>query len=150
MSAEASVQRAVWLALGGDGLTTLFRLNTGKAWVSGAGPAQRLKDGCVLIPAGRPIPLGFGMPNGDPVVGACDLPGWREVVITPEMVGHKVAVFVSVETKRTKGGKTSPEQVNWMKRVQAAGGIAGVANSVESARWIIDAWLDRFKATNLR
>lgn len=141
---ESTIQRAVWLGVGGNGITTLFRLNTGQGWVSGAGPAQRLTDGSVLIPAARPIALGFGMPNGKPVVGACDLPGWTEVTITPEMVGHKVAVFTSIETKRSKGGRVSPEQANWMQRVQAAGGIAGVANSVDAAKDIVTGWLDRF------
>lgn len=143
MSSESTNQRAIWLGLGGT--STLFRLNTGKAWVSGAGPAQRLKDGSVLVPAARPIALGFAMPNGDPVVGAADLPGWTTVRITPEMVGHDIAVFTSVETKRTKGGRTSPEQVNWMKQVQRAGGIAGIANSVDAARSIFDAWFERFR-----
>ena len=143
MSAENVVQRQVWLAIGGS--STLFRLNTGQAWLPGAGPAQRLKDGSVLVPAGRPVAMGFGAPNGKPVVGAGDLIGWTTVRITPDMVGQEVAVVTSIETKRTKGGRASPEQINWMKQIQAAGGIAGIANSVDAARSIFDAWHERFR-----
>lgn len=133
MSTEGAVQRAVWLALGQA--SKLFRLNTGKGWVSNLGPkgVRRLMDGSLHILAPRPIPLGFGMPNGDPVVGACDLPGWTELVITQDMVGCKVAVFTSIETKRTDGGRISADQIKWRDAVQRAGGIAGVANSPEAA-----------------
>lgn len=137
MASEGNVQKDVWKALGF--VSRLFRLNTGKGWVSNLGPkgVHWLKDGSVHIEAARPIPLGFGMPNGDPVVGACDLPGWTELVITPEMVGCKVAVFTSIETKRTKGGRTSDDQKNWMHQVKTAGGIAGVANTPEAALAIV-------------
>ncbi len=140
MALEGSNQRAIWLALGK--ISRLFRLNTGKGWVSNMGPSgvRRLEDGSVHIVAARPIPLGFGMPNGDPVVGACDLPGWTEVTITPDMVGCKVAVFTSIETKRTKGGRTSEDQKKWLLNVQCAGGIAGVANSPEAAVEIVKSY----------
>lgn len=142
MSSEGTVQRSVWLALGR--VSRLFRVNTGKAWLSNLGPrgVHRLKDGTVHIEAPRPIAIGFGMPNGDPVVGAADLVGWTTVTVTPAMVGKTVAVFTSIETKRTKGGKTSEDQLNWMDQVQKAGGIAGVANSDEFAKEIIASWLN--------
>lgn len=144
MSLEGSVQRDVWLSLGDT--STLFRLNTGKGWISNLGPkgVHRLKDGSVHIEAPRPIALGFGLVTGNPVVGACDLPGWTEVVITPEMVGQKIAVFTSIETKRSEGGRVSPEQRNWMEQVVRAGGIAGVANSPDAARAIFTSWFARF------
>jgi hypothetical protein len=137
MSSEANVQKDIWKALGF--ISRLFRLNTGKGFVSNLGPkgVQWLNDGSVLIKAARPIPLGFGMPNGNPVVGACDLPGWTEVKITPAMVGCKVAVFTSIETKRTSGGRTSDDQKNWMRQVLEAGGIAGVAKSADEAVAIV-------------
>lgn len=140
MASENTVQREIWLALGS--ICRLFRLNTGRAWFSNLGPkgVQRLADGSVLIKAPRSIALGFAGPNGDPVVGACDLPGWTTVVITPEMVGRKVAVFTSIETKRTKGGKTSADQLNWCSQVKQAGGIAGIANSPEAAVAIVSDW----------
>ena len=140
MAAEGSVQRSIWLAVGA--VSRLFRLNTGKGWISNLGPkgVSRLTDGSVHIKAARSIALGLSMPNGDPEVGACDLPGWTTVVITPEMVGSKLAVFTSIECKASKGGRVSPEQQNWCDQVQKAGGIAGIANSPEAALAIIEDW----------
>ncbi|MBB3017620.1 hypothetical protein FHR70_000660 [Microvirga lupini] len=140
MASEGTTQRQIWLALGR--VSRLFRLNTGRGWISNLGPngVTRLQDGSVLVKAARSISLGLAMPNGDPVKGACDLPGWTTVEVTPEMVGKKIAVFTSVEAKASKGGRVSPDQKNWLDQVKAAGGIAGVANSPESAREIISEW----------
>lgn len=63
-------------------------------------------------------------------VGSADLIGWHTVEITPEMVGQKVAVFLSVEVKSATG-KTRPEQDAWANTVARKGGIAIVARSVE-------------------
>ena len=52
------------------------------------------------------------------------------------MVGQRVAVFTSIEVK-TRTGKLRPEQEQWMKVVRAAGGIAGVARSVEDAEALV-------------
>jgi hypothetical protein len=48
------------------------------------------------------------------------------------MVGTQVAVFTSIEVK-TPTGRVKPEQQQWLDAVQSAGGIAGVARSVEDA-----------------
>ena len=55
---------------------------------------------------------------------------------TPDMVGQRIAVFTSIEVK-TPTGRVSPEQRQWLEAVQAAGGIAGVARSVEDALRIV-------------
>ena len=138
MAAEGSVLRSTWLALA-KVATTVFRLNTGMAWWSALGPkgVRKLEDGSVHILQARPVSVGLTRPDGKPVVGACDLPGWTEKVITPEMVGCVVAVFTSIETKRTTGGKTSDDQKVWRDAVIRAGGIAGVANSPEAAVEIV-------------
>ena len=68
--------------------------------------------------------------------GGGDLLGWRTVEVTPEMVGQRVAVFTSIEVK-TRTGKLRPEQEQWLKVVRAAGGIAGVARSVEDAEALV-------------
>ena len=65
-------------------------------------------------------------------VGSGDLIGFRSVVITKEMVGQKIAVFTSCETK-TATGKVREEQTNWERFVNEAGGIAVIARSVEDA-----------------
>jgi hypothetical protein len=134
MAAESTVMRQVWAAVAST--TILFRVNTGKAW-TGGGPPRRLVDGSVVLPAARPIALGFSRPNGDAVSGTSDLVGWTPVRITPDMVGCQVAVFTAIETKKTKGGRTSEDQINFIAQVQRAGGIAGVASSPEAARHIV-------------
>jgi hypothetical protein len=64
--------------------------------------------------------------------GSADLIGWTIRTVTPDMVGQQVAVFTSIEVK-TPTGRVKPEQQQWLDAVQAAGGIAGVARSVEDA-----------------
>jgi dihydroxyacid dehydratase/phosphogluconate dehydratase len=57
------------------------------------------------------------------------------------MVGQQVAVFASIEVK-TPTGRIRPEQRAWLETVQAAGGIAGVARSVEDAQVLLTAQPD--------
>ena len=108
MASEQSIQQHIRLTCG-TGATRLFRNNTGT-----------LRD-----QHGRPVSFGLAR-------GSADLIGWTIRTITPEMVGQQVAVFTSVEVK-TPTGRVKPEQQQWLDVVQAAGGIAGVARSVEDA-----------------
>lgn len=137
---EGTVQRAIWLGLARA--SRLFRVNTGQAWLSGLGQrgVSRLEDGSVLIRAARPIALGLGMPDGKPLGGASDLQGWSSVLITPEMVGCKVAVFTAIECKESGGGRKSDDQRNFIDQVRLAGGIAGFASSVEEALSIVSGY----------
>jgi hypothetical protein len=106
---EQRIQQEIRLAISyGD--TKVFRNNTGT-----------LRD-----QHGRPVQFGL-------CKGSADLIGWRTVTVTPEMVGTQVAVFLSIEVK-TPTGRLRPEQQQWLDAVQAAGGIAGVARSVEDAQ----------------
>lgn len=136
MAAESSNQRAIWLAAATLAGSILFRANSGKAWV-GHGKPQRLADGSVMLHGARPIALGLGLVSGDPVAGQGDLLGWTTITVTQDMVGCRVAVFTSIECKRTDGGRTSADQKHWLDMVQRAGGIAGVANSPEAAVQIV-------------
>jgi hypothetical protein len=111
---EQRIQQEIRLAVS-HGSTRLFRNNTGT-----------LKD-----QNGRPVQFGL-------CKGSADLIGWKRVTITPEMVGQQVAVFTSIEVK-TPTGRIRPEQQQWLDAVQAAGGIAGVARSVEDAQRIMAA-----------
>lgn len=65
--------------------------------------------------------------------GSGDLIGWQTVTITPDMVGTRVARFLSVEIKKPLA-KTDKQrlidQANWRNAVNAAGGIAIEARSV--------------------
>ena len=67
--------------------------------------------------------------------GTSDLIGWRSVVVTPAMVGQTIAVFAAVEVKDQ--GRATKHQLNFIAQVQAAGGLAGVAHSIEEAAEIL-------------
>lgn len=108
MESEQSIQQRIRLACS-RGPVRLYRNNTGT-----------LRD-----QHGRPVTFGL-------CVGSADLIGWTTRTITPDMVGQQVAVFTSIEVK-TPTGRLRPEQQQWMAAVQVAGGIAGVARSVEDA-----------------
>jgi hypothetical protein len=71
--------------------------------------------------------VAFGLAPGSP-----DLVGWRSIKITPEMVGQRIAVFCGLEIK-IPGGRVRPDQVNFIDRLRAAGGIAAVVRSVDDA-----------------
>ncbi len=144
MSLESTNQRAIWLALGQ--ICRLFRLNTGTAWISSMGQkgVRRLDNGSVLIAGARSIPLGFADVHGKTVKGVCDLPGLTTMIMTPELaqalMGRPVAIFTSIEVKRSKGGVISDDQKDWCAFVQGCGGIAGFATSPEEALKIISSW----------
>lgn len=57
--------------------------------------------------------------------GASDLIGWYSTIITPDMVGKRIAVFTAFEVK-TATGKVSQEQANFITQVKENGGIAGI------------------------
>jgi len=105
---EQQIQQEIRVAIS-NGATRVFRNNTGT-----------LRD-----QHGRPVTFGL-------CKGSADLIGWTTREITPDMVGQRIAVFTSIEVK-TPTGRVRPEQRQWMEAVQAAGGIAGVARSVEDA-----------------
>lgn len=111
---ETIIQQRIRLELGREPSLRLFRNNTGSL------PDPRTK---------RPVQFGL-------CKGSADLIGWKRVTITPDMVGQHVAVFASIEVK-TPIGRLTPEQSNWLSVVQAAGGLAGVARSVEDAQKIL-------------
>lgn len=88
----------------------LFRINAGTGW---CGSSMSRRADMLVIKNPRPLhaaPIGWG-----------DLCGWESVVVTPEMVGQKVAVFVFEEFKCT--GTLRPEQRAFKNCLEAMGGI---------------------------
>ena len=112
MSSEQHIQQHIRLACS-TGPVRLFRNNTGV-----------LRDA-----NGRPVQFGL-------CKGSADLIGWTTRTITAEMVGQQVAVFTSIEVK-TPTGRLTPEQRQWLEAVETAGGIAGVARSVQDAEALL-------------
>ena len=113
-NAETALQQKIRLAVGTRPDLRLFRNNTGTL------PDPR---------TGRPVEFGLAR-------GSADLIGFRTITITPEMVGQRVAVFTSIEVK-TPTGRLSEAQSNWMGLISGAGGIAGVARSIQDANEIL-------------
>lgn len=77
-----------------------------------------------------PVSNGFG------VHGIPDRVGCVPVVITQEMVGKRVGVFVGIESKgserkREKDGGVSPQQRAKLNEITLAGGAAAVAYGPE-------------------
>lgn len=70
------------------------------------------------------------------VVGQYDWDGYKTMVITPEMVGQKIAVYIAIESK-SEDGRESPEQKHYGKKVRLDGGIAFVVNDENQppAKW---------------
>lgn len=105
----------------------LFRNNTCMAWAGQVIRPKRLtsymlSESDVIIKNARPIHAGL-------CPGSSDTIGWTTKIITPEMVGQKIAQFTACEFK-DKGGVTG-EQVLFISAVTNAGGKAFVARSIE-------------------
>ena len=83
--------------------------------------ARLFRNNVGVLKDERGVPVRYGLQ-----VGSGDLIGWVPVTVTADMVGQRLAVFVSVETKGPKGRVTA-EQMAWARAVQAAGGRAGIA-----------------------
>lgn len=113
-NAETDLQQRIRLALGTHPELRIFRNQVGSL------PDPR---------TGRLVTFGLAR-------GSADLIGWRTITITPEMVGQRVAVFTSLEIK-TPTGRLAPAQRHWLHVVHQAGGIAGVARSVQDALQIV-------------
>lgn len=65
--------------------------------------------------------------------GTHDLIGWTSVVVTPEMVGRKVAVFTALEGKKNDRDKMTDEQLDFLRAVMIAGGISFEFRSADQA-----------------
>ena len=112
---ETKIQQEIRLALGRIKNLRLFRNETGQL------PDPRT-DRWVQ----------FGLAKG-----SSDLIGFKTIKITQDMVGSSVAQFVSIEVK-TPTGKPTQIQQNWLHCIKSAGGISGIARSIEDAKKILD------------
>lgn len=98
-----------------NSLTTwqrLWRINSGMAW---AGKIISHVGGVLKLAGAHPF---FGAPKG-----FSDLIGFDSIIITPEMVGKRVAVFVASEVKATPNDKLKKDQVNFKNLIVKMGGI---------------------------
>jgi len=114
MNQETKIQRAIMLTLSEAGCL-IFRNETAGAWV-----------GKKLHHAGQQVTLGDArfMPFGL-CKGSSDLIG-----LTPD------GLFLAVEVK-TKTGRATKEQLNFIDQVRKHGGKAGIARSPKEALGIL-------------
>lgn len=129
-SEETNLVRSIMLKLGKIPTIRLFRNNIGNAWIGKSVKFTKrqtvtVNPGDVLVQQGRFFNAGL-------CVGSSDLIGLKSVTVTPNMIGKKLAVFVAVEAK-TKHGKPSTEQLNFINMVNSLGGIAFIAKSDDEA-----------------
>ncbi len=97
----------------------------------GRGPVRlwRNNTGALVDQQGRFVRFGL-------CKGSSDLIGLRSVVVTPEMVGERIAQFVALEIKAPQG-VVSPEQQAFLRLVQELGGVASVCRSIEQAQAVL-------------
>jgi hypothetical protein len=123
---EMTLLRSILLACS-RGPTRLFRQNTGQGWVGQSRRFSRaetvvVQPGDVLIRNARPLHAGL-------CEGSSDLIGWTQ--------RDGQALFTAIEVK-AEHGRLTPEQAAFLRAVEQAGGVAGVARSVDEARVLLD------------
>jgi len=116
---ESRTQSEILLGVGSLPDTRLFRNSTGFGFVTRT-----------HVAGSRPITFGLHPGSGD-------LIGWKTVVITPEMVGRRLARFLSVEVKGDKT-RVQGNQIVWRDAVNAAGGIAVIGRSDAEVKLAIE------------
>lgn len=134
MSREAPIVRNIQLAASAL-RSRLFRNTVGTAVLGSSRRISKdglyqLKDGDVVVPHGRITQVGLP-------AGSADLIGWREVDITPDMVGKTIAQFTSCEVKKPKGSHTSEDQKRWRDVTMQSGACSGIVRSIEEAETLL-------------
>ena len=71
--------------------------------------------------------------------GASDLIGWKEIIVSPELLGEKLAVFAAVEVK-TKTCRATPAQKSFLALVEKAGGIAKIFKENDDIEKFFKQW----------
>lgn len=119
---ETNIKNIIRVEASKRGMVT-FNNPVGLAWAGKVNTSIKIKGGIALM---SPYPISYGL-----TVGSGDLVGWEEVIITPDMVGQKMARFLSIEVK-TKTGKLRKGikgQDVWHDNVTKAGGKSIIARS---------------------
>lgn len=88
----------------------------------------RNNSGALMDKNGRLVRYGL-------CVGSSDIIGIKPTVITEDMIGQTIGIFVALEVKISKG-KTTPAQRRFLSVIRKAGGIGEVVKSVEEAELV--------------
>lgn len=115
--------------------------------------AEAAKYGCILMrnnsgalkdKDGRPVVFGLGNTSTKrmKLIKSPDLVGPHSIIITPQMVGQRIAVMAAVECKRP-GWRFNPNDAHeraqeaWLNWLRGAGGFAGFAQSIDDVKRIL-------------
>jgi hypothetical protein len=124
LMSESQLYGEILRALSRDA-TRLFRQQSGLLW-----SGQVISHSHNRLILANPRAVRVGTP------GIADLGGLTSVIVTPDMVGQRIAIDVQLEVKYGRGRATA-EQANYIAAMQALGGRAGIVRSVEEAQRII-------------
>lgn len=114
---EGDLQREIMKAVTARG-ARCFRNNVAEGWI---GNSEIIEFGPIVVKTSNARRLHAGL-----CVGSSDLIGWT-----------KDGRFLAIEVK-TKTGRVTPEQQNFINQVNAAGGVGIVARSVQDALNALD------------
>lgn len=95
------------------------------------GDTRLMRNNVGVLYDKRGIPVTFGLGTG-----TSDLIGLKSVIITPDMVGRKLAVFIGIEVK-TSTGRTTDAQDLFLDMLRTMGALHGVARTVDQAGEIL-------------
>ena len=131
---EHGIQNAIRIFMSGMGVIN-WRNNVGSGWV---GKVTHIRKNCtvtcapgdVVIKNARPLRSGL-------CKGSSDVIGITPVFITQAHVGRTLGIFSAIEVK-SKTGKPTEDQLNFLRAVEKAGGFAGIAKSNDDISAIIN------------
>lgn len=118
---EHDIQNQIRIAISQKNLGTSFRTNVGQAYTG----EKIIKNADRSIKIINPRPFNTGLPKG-----FSDLLIITPIIITSEMVGQQLARAGFLEIK-TKTGRPTKDQLNFIDQMQSLGARAGIARSVE-------------------
>lgn len=86
----------------------------------------------LATPPGMNAPIMLGLL----IDGSADWIGYRSVLITPGMIGQRIAQFVAIEAK-SADGVLSKDQEAFLNALKDAGGCGGVARNADDAERLL-------------
>lgn len=129
---EHGIQNEIQVTISEHRIGIPFRINVGIGWTGNK--IIHNGDGSKTIKDPRPFAT-FGAETKK-YKGFSDLFIVIPKIITPEMVGQKLATIAFLEIK-TKTGKPTKEQLHFIELMQSLGAKAGVARSPDDALRIL-------------
>lgn len=127
---ETTLGKKIMLALGSIKGVRIFRNNSGFCWIGQSVNIHKRQE--VIVNPGDVVIRQARAFNAGLCKGSSDFIGFKSVVVTPEMVGTTVAIFLASEIK-TKAGKASPEQILFINMVNKFGGIGIIVTDEDEA-----------------